>query len=79
MEQTIINSTNTAINDLILLAQYGKSPFFVDYDKEADVLYISFQKPQNASDSEIQGDVIVHYRNSKIVGVTILNASKNLK
>jgi len=52
---------------------------WLDYDKGADVLYISFQKPQNANDSEIQGDVILHFRNSKMVGVTILNASKNLK
>ena len=36
----------------------------IDYDKEADVLYISFEKPQNADDSIMQGNMIIH--NGKI-------------
>lgn len=68
------------INKLLGFLEWAPSKsMWLDYDKGADVLYISFQKPQNANDSEIQGDVILHFRNSKIVGVTILNASKNLK
>lgn len=68
------------INKLLGFLEWAPSKsMWLDYDKGADVLYISFQKPQNANDSEIQGDVILHFRNSKMVGVTILNASKNLK
>lgn len=52
---------------------------WIDYDEEADVLYVSFQKPQNADDSKMEGDVITHYRSKEIVGVTILNASKHAK
>mgnify|MGYP001572805803 CR=1 FL=1 len=48
----------------------------VTYDKEADVLYISFEKPQNADDSLMDGDVIIHKRGNKVVGLTIINASK---
>ena len=47
----------------------------VDYDEEADVLYIAFERPQRATDSEMRDDgVIVHRRGKKVVGVTILDA-----
>jgi uncharacterized protein YuzE len=50
---------------------------WVDYDKEADVLYISFDRPQEATDSEMLEDgVILRYRSDKVVGLTILDASK---
>jgi len=48
---------------------------WVDYDAEADVLYISFRKPQKADDSVMEDDVIYHYSGSELVGVTVLNAS----
>jgi uncharacterized protein YuzE len=49
----------------------------IDYDKEVDVLYISFEKPQRADDSIIQDDgKIYHYRLEEIVGITVPNASK---
>jgi uncharacterized protein YuzE len=48
----------------------------VDYDEEADVLYIAFERPQRATDSEMRDDgVIVHRRGKRVVGVTILDAS----
>lgn len=48
-----------------------------DYDKEADVLYMSFKRPQQATDSEmLPNDVIVRRRGKQLVGITILNASK---
>jgi uncharacterized protein YuzE len=51
--------------------------YWVDYDEEADVLYIGFRKPQRATDSELTSDgVIVRKRGSEIVGLTILEASK---
>ncbi len=52
----------------------------IDYDKEADVLYISFERPQRATDSEmLDNGIIVRYRGDKIVGLTILDASKRGK
>ena len=53
-----------------------KKNIWVDYDKEADTLYVSFQKPQRADDSEMIGNKIIHYRRGKVIGVTIINASK---
>jgi uncharacterized protein YuzE len=50
---------------------------WIDYDVEADVLYISFRRPQQAGDSEMRDDgIIIHRRGKQVVGVTILEASK---
>ncbi|MBZ0285384.1 MAG: DUF2283 domain-containing protein [Anaerolineae bacterium] len=47
-----------------------------DYDVEADVLYISFRKPQQANDSIMESDGnVYHYRDDELVGITVLNAS----
>lgn len=77
MEQRIIKTASLAINDLIQLAQYGNSMYVVDYDREADVLYVSFDKVRKA-DNAIQGrDGIIRRMNkNKIIGLTILNASR---
>ena len=50
---------------------------WVDYDKEADVLYISFKRPQHATDSEmLQNGILLRYKGEELVGITVLNASK---
>ena len=52
----------------------------VFYDKKADVLYISFGKPQEADDSELlDNDVIVRYKGKKVIGLTILAFSKRTR
>jgi uncharacterized protein YuzE len=49
---------------------------WLDYDEEADVLYISFQRPQQATDSEmLDNGILLRYRKEKLVGVTVLDAS----
>jgi uncharacterized protein YuzE len=59
------------------ILNFPAAKFWVDYDREADVLYISFQRPQKATDSEmLQDGVILRYRGDKMVGLTILDASK---
>jgi len=50
--------------------------FWIDYDDEADVLYVSFEKPQNADNSTMEDDAIIHYRKGEVVGITVLDASK---
>ena len=48
-----------------------------EYDAEADVLYLSFAKPQNADNSIMEDDeCIYHYRMDELVGVTVLNVSR---
>lgn len=49
---------------------------WVDYDEEADVLYLSFRRPQRATDSELRDDgIIIRKRGKTVVGLTILDAS----
>jgi uncharacterized protein YuzE len=51
----------------------------VDYDPKGDVLYISFGEPQEADDSDITEEgVIIRLKEGKIIGLTILNASKRM-
>lgn len=49
---------------------------WADYDREADVLYLSFRKPQRAKKTvEMDDDVLIRTDDDEVVGITILNAS----
>jgi len=49
---------------------------WIDYDKEADVLYLSFRKPQRAKKTvEMDDDILIRTDEDEIVGITILDAS----
>ena len=59
-----------------LMARFPSHRFSVDYDEEADVLYVSFERPQKATDSRMDDDgVLWRYRGDRLVGITILNVS----
>jgi len=50
---------------------------WLDYDKEADVLYMSFRKPQRATETvELEDDILIRKDGKDIVGLTTLNASR---
>lgn len=72
MEKTILKKVEKVIP---LLMKISKQ-MWMDYDEDADVLYISFEKPQHADDSIMERDIIIHTREEKIVGLTILHASE---
>jgi uncharacterized protein YuzE len=58
------------------LVRFPAKQMWIDYDEEADVLYLSFCKPRKATDSELRDDgIIVHRRGKKVVGLTIQDAS----
>lgn len=60
----------------MMLDQILQLPHISDFDAEADVLYISFRKPQQANDSAMEEDGhIYHYRDGELIGVTVLHAS----
>ncbi len=64
------------VPEIVTLSR-AKKTLFLDYDKEADVLYISFKRPQRATDTEmVSDDVLLRRRDNDLVGVTILHASK---
>lgn len=59
------------------LLKFPVGRMWIDYDKEADVLYISFKRPQKATESEmLKSGILVRYRGNEIVGLTIFEASK---
>ena len=54
-----------------------ETKMWIDYDREVDVLYISFREPQEATDSEmLDNGVLLRYAGDELVGITILEASK---
>jgi len=65
---------------LALAGRVGQLParkLWLDYDEEADVLYISLYRPQAATrtvELDDQG-LLLHYRGRKLVGITVLEAS----
>ena len=53
---------------------------WVDYDEEADVLYLHFKKPNHADSSEMTEDVIIiRYEKGEVIGVSFLNASQKIE
>ena len=74
MEKAII--PDSVFQAVPLLIEFPVQRFWVDCDEEADVLYISFQRPQKATDSEMTDEgILFRYRDSQLVGVTVLDAS----
>ena len=71
-----------AKQDLLKIAEdFLKLPsnrIWADYDEGADVLYLSFRKPQDAKDSVMEEDIIYHYDGGELVGVTVLHARERL-
>lgn len=62
---------------LPVVKQSPQGAVWSSYDAEADVLYINFKKPSHATDSELtDDDIIIRYEDDKIIGLTILHASK---
>ncbi|NIA10554.1 MAG: DUF2283 domain-containing protein [Nitrospiraceae bacterium] len=58
----------------------GAKHLWFDFDYEADVLYVSLERPQRATDTDILKDgVFLRLRDEKIVGMTITNVSKKFK
>lgn len=73
-----IDKTLKEVNELV--SHFIKMPetkMWIDYDKEADVLYLSFKRPQHATDSEmLENGILLRYKEEELVGITVLNASK---
>jgi len=63
------------------LVRFSTQRTWIDYDQEADVLYVRLKRPQKATDTEFLEDrgVLLRYRGKELVGVTILEASKRGK
>ena len=70
----LLNQLSAQYRSLTDLPLY---PVWIDYDQAADVLYLSFEKPQNATDSEMaENSILLRYRGERLVGITVFEASK---
>ncbi len=59
------------------LVQLPKTQMWLDYDEEADVLYIHFEEKPRSTHSELRDDgIILDYQRSRLVGITVLEASR---
>ncbi len=80
LEDIVLSTKNydmdTSTIDLTFATELLRLPYsqvWSDYD--ADVLYLSFEKPQCANDSVMEDDGnIYHYRDKRLVGITLPNA-----
>ena len=71
MDQAVVDLVMRALPLLIRCADFSW-----DYDEEADVLYVTFEKAE-ATDSDLtDDDVVLRFRGSDLIGVTVLDASK---
>lgn len=77
MEAIVEPRTVRAVTQAVpLLLKFPMERFWVDYDKEADVLYISFRRPQRATDTQTTDEgILLRYEGKELVGMTILEAS----
>ena len=77
MEKNLASQTVESVTLAVpLLLKFPERRFWVDYDAEADVLYISFRRPQQATDTEMTEEgMLLRYKDNELVGITILDAS----
>ncbi len=80
MEALMTKEANTFIGQCVNMAsnvlRLPATQVWIDYDKEADVVYMSFRKPQRAAETvELDDDMLLRTDGETIVGITILNAS----
>ena len=77
---TMAIDQRVAAKDILeMLRSNDAATLWVDYDREADALYLNFERPQHADDSEMSDDgVVTRYRDNRVVGYTILNAGEVL-
>lgn len=71
--ENFVKGCLTMATDIVKLSS---QQVWIDYDKEADVLYMSFRRPQRATRTiELYEDVLIRKDGREIVGITVLNAS----
>lgn len=80
MATVVTEKTKDIISKCVVMAtdmlKLPTQHVWLDYDKEADVLYMSFRRPQRATKTiETDDDVLIRKDGRNIVGLTILNVS----
>ena len=76
MDKRLIQEVKKKRPNLLRLLMRAESTSL--YDKEADVLYISYAKQTTADDTLIFNDFFVRVKKDKAIGVTIVNVADKL-
>lgn len=77
---TVSSVVSEVLKALPRAARIPSERFWVDYDRQGDVLYLSFNRPQRATDTRPVGDhFLLRFRGRRLVGVTVQHASAFLK
>lgn len=63
--------------DIVNLVKLPKTHMWLDYDEEADVLYLHFEEKPRSTHSEMRDNgIIFDYKGDYLVGITVLEASQ---
>lgn len=74
VEQPSLGYLLSAVKNLIKLPA---RKLWLDYDDEADVLYVHFEEKPASTHSEMSDEgILLDYRDETLVGLTILDASQ---
>jgi uncharacterized protein YuzE len=74
LEEKSVRHLLKAVANLVRLP---RTHMWLDYDSEADVLYLHFEEKPNSTHSEMRDDgIILDYKGSRLVGLTVLDASQ---
>jgi uncharacterized protein YuzE len=75
MSSESLRQLNEAIPHLLRLPGANAR---IDYDQEADVLYLSLERPRQATETEFIEDqgLLLRYWGEELVGITVLDASQ---
>ena len=77
---TVSSVVSEVLRALPRAARVPSERYWVDYDRQGDVLYLSFDRPQRATDTRPVGDhFLLRFRGRRMVGVTVLHASSFLR
>jgi uncharacterized protein YuzE len=73
LEQSSLDHLLRAVANFIKLPA---TKLWLDYDAEADVLYVHFEEKPSSTHSEMREDgILLDYRDNQLVGLTVLEAS----
>ena len=74
LEEKSIHHLLKAVANLVKLP---KTHMWLDYDSEADVLYLHFEDKPSSTHSQMRDDgIILDYKGTRLVGLTVLDASR---
>lgn len=73
MDASVVDLARQAIPLLLRVPRFDWS-----YDEEGDVLYITFDRTAATDAEETDDNIVVRYKDDRIIGLTVLFASTRL-